>query len=239
MHLLACGAHADDVEISCGGTVALAASLGHEVSILDLTRGEMGSNGSVESRALEAEAAGKVLGITHRVNAGLPDAHLNSADPEQRGIVVECLRRLAPDLLLIPPERTRHPDHGQAHHLLKDAAFLAGLRNFPADGEPGRPGSVYQYMERYLMEPTLYVDVSSVIERKREALLCYPSQFQREEGAAPTLINDSGFMDWIIARDRFFGGQTGCEHAEAFVGIQPLLIDDPAGMLALQRKDEV
>ncbi len=237
MHLLACGAHADDVEISCGGTLALAAGQGHEVSILDLTRGELGSNGDIESRAREAAAAGEVLGISHRENADLPDGHLNAADPEQRKVIVDCLRRLAPDLLLIPPAETRHPDHGQTHLLLKEAAFLTGLHRYEAEGEARRPAGIFHYMERHLFEPTLCVDVSSVIEKKRQALLCYRSQFDREEGAAPTIINASGFLEWIIARDRFFGGQNGCGYAEPFAAMSTLLLDDAAAMLGATRKE--
>jgi N-acetylglucosamine malate deacetylase 1 len=237
MHLLACGAHADDVEISCGGTLALATSLGHKVSILDLTRGELGSNGDVESRAREAAAAAEVLGVSVRENAGLPDGHLNASDQEQRRVLVGCLRRLAPDLLLIPPAETRHPDHGQTHHLIKDAAFLAGLHRYEAEGEPGRAGGIYQYMEQQIFDPTLYVDVSSVIELKRQSLLCYRSQFEREPGSAPTIINDSGFLDWIISRNRHFGGRAGCEYAEAFAGTTALLLDDPAEMLGSLRKE--
>ncbi len=237
MRLLACGAHADDVEICCGGTVALAARLGYDVSILDLTAGELGSNGDPQMRAREADEAAELLGVSRRENAGLPDGHLNSADAGQRKVLVGWLRRLAPDLLLIPPAKTRHPDHGEAHHLLKDAAFLAGLRRYDVEGEARRPGSVFQYMERQSFEPSLYVDVSPVIEQKRQALLCYRSQFMRAEGTIPTFINEKGFLDRITTRDRYFGGIAGCEFAEPFAGIEPLLLDDPAIMLGPSRKE--
>ena len=237
MHLLACGAHADDVEISCGGTVALAARLGHQVSILDLTAGELGSNGDTALRAREAVAAATVLGVSRRENAGLPDGHLNAADPDQRKVLATWLRRLAPDLLLIPPADNRHPDHSAAHRLLMDSVFLAGLRRYDVEGEAHRTGSVVQYMERRAFEPDLLVDVSAVIEQKRQALLCYRSQFQRDEGATPTNINAAGFLDWVIARNRHYGGLAGCESAEPFASTEPLLLNDPALMLGSVRKE--
>jgi bacillithiol biosynthesis deacetylase BshB1 len=232
MHLLAVGAHADDVEICCGGTLALAARLGHEVSILDLTAGELGSNGDAQRRAAEAAAAAAILGVARRENAGLPDGHLNAADEGQRRTVVEWLRRLGPDLLITHCGQNRHPDHNAAHQLLWDAAFLAGLARYPGDGPPRRPTRLLEMMERYPFAPSLVVAIDAAIAAKQAALACYRSQFQRADGLAATTINHPAFLEQILARDRFYGDQAGCTYGEPFFSRQVPLVRDPGWLLA-------
>jgi len=234
MHLLAVGAHADDVEICAGGTLARAALRGHEVSILDLTAGELGSNGDPALRAEEAAAAAVVLGVTRRENAGLPDGHLNAADLEQRRTLVGWLRRLGPDLIIIHTKRNRHPDHRAAHQLLWDAAFLAGLTRFAAEGPPRRPTRILEMMERFPFAPSLVVDIDAVIERKQAALRCYASQFSRGAGRAETSINHPDFLGQILARDRFYGAQAGCNYGEPFLSAQVPLIRDPGWLLSAE-----
>lgn len=238
MKILACGAHPDDVEIACGATLALAARQGHETEILDLTRGELGSNGDPDLRAHEADEAARILDVAGRHQAGLPDGHLNAGDPLQRRTIVEWLRRLAPDLLIIPARENRHPDHDQAHLLLKEAVFLAGLARYEAEGEALRPRAVYETMERRVFRPDFVVDVSSLHEIKDEALRAYRSQFIRQEGTSPTMINDPAFLDSIRARDRYFGELSGCAWAEPFRALELLRVGSleallPAGRAAL------
>lgn len=237
MHVLACGAHADDVELGCGGTLALAARLGHEVSILDLSAGEMSSNGDPGRRAEEAARAAAVLGVMRRENAGLPDGGLSGSDPEQVRVVVTWLRRLGPDLLIIPCRENRHPDHRAAHRLLQDAVFLAGVRRFEAEGATRRPQKVIQYMERIPFNPSLLVDIDAVADLKRQALACYGSQFQRGPGDAATLINAPDFLEQIDARDRYFGAQGGCGRAEPFFSASPPLLRDPGHVLGSAIED--
>jgi bacillithiol biosynthesis deacetylase BshB1 len=230
MRIVACGAHPDDVEICCGGTVALSVRIGHAVGILDLTGGELGSNGTEEERAREAAAAAEILGVGERHNAHLPDGGLSAADPEQMRAVVEWIRRLRPEILLIPPERCRHPDHRQAHVLLRDAAFKAGLRQYPAEGKPFRPRALYQYLERFPFEPSFLIDTSAVGALKRKALGAYVSQFARREGTTGTLINDPGFLGAIEARDSYWGGQAGCKLAEPFLAATTPVLKDMAAL---------
>jgi len=232
MHLLAVGAHADDVEICCGGTLALAVRLGHEVSILDLTAGELGSNGDPRRRAAEAAAAASVLGVARRENAGLPDGGLNAADPGQRRVVVEWLRRLGPDLLITHCGQNRHPDHNAAHRLLWDAAFLAGLARYGGEGPPRRPSRILEMMERFPFTPSVVVGIDSTVATKRAALDCYASQFSRGDGLAATSINHPDFLAQILARDRFYGAQAGCGHGEPFFSSQVTLVRDPGWLLA-------
>lgn len=236
MRILACGAHPDDVEIACGGTLALAAAEGHETAILDLTRGEMGSNGDPELRRAEAAAAGHILGVGERYQAALPDGGLNARDKDQRRSVVEWLRKLAPELLIIPARENRHPDHDQAHLLLREGVFLAGLAHFEADGAPSRPRVVYETMERRLFRPDFVVDVGAVREKKEASLRAYASQFIRRDGQAATLINDPAFLEAIRARDRYFGELAGCDYAEPFRAVELLRIESVSALLPGERK---
>ncbi len=234
MHLLAVGAHADDVEICCGGTLALAVRLGHEVSILDLTAGELGSNGDPQRRAAEAAAAARALGVARRENAGLPDGGLDAGDRGQRQAVVDWLRRLGPDLLITHCGQNRHPDHNAGHRLVWDAAFLAGLARYGGDGPARRPTRILEMMERFPFTPSLVVAIDATVAAKREALSCYASQFSRGEGLAATSINHPAFLEQILARDRFYGAQAGCGHGEPFFSRQVPLLRDPGWLLAAE-----
>jgi N-acetylglucosamine malate deacetylase 1 len=231
MRILACGAHADDVEIFCGGTVALSAQQGHEVMILDLTAGEMGSNGTVEERRGEAERAAAILGAKERFNCGLPDGFVDAGDREQRRIAVEYIREIRPEVMLIPVAETRHPDHGQAGRLLKEAAYVAGLKKYPAAGEPFRPVAVFHYLERRPGRPDFLVPVADQIEQKRGALLCFESQFKRGGQNTETFINHPDFLEGILARDRFYGAQAGVNFAEPFQSWSPPLARNLADLL--------
>ena len=228
MRIVACGAHPDDIEICCGGTVALSVRNGHDVALLDLTAGELGSNGTVAERQAEAEASARVLGVAERHNALLPDGAVSAADAVQLRTAVEWIRRLRPEILLIPPELCRHPDHGQAHLLMRDASFKAGLRRFPADGAPFRPRALYQYAERFHFEPSFLVAIDEFGDLKRAALLAYSSQFERRDGQTETLINHPNFLAGIEARDRYWGEKAGCLYAEPFRSAQPPVVGDVA-----------
>jgi N-acetylglucosamine malate deacetylase 1 len=235
MKILACGAHPDDVEIACGATLARAIFEGHSVEILDLTRGELGSNGDPKLRAEEADKAGHILGVTSRQQAGLPDGALNARDESQRRQVVEWLRHFSPDLLIIPARENRHPDHDQAHLLLKEGSFLAGLKHYEAKGRAMRPRVVYETMERRLFRPDFVVDVGSFREKKELALRAYKSQFIRDEGQAETLINDPAFLESIRSRDKFFGELAGCEWGEPFKAVELMRVDRISALLPGER----
>lgn len=176
--LLAVAAHRDDVELTCGGTLARAASQGHRVGILDLTAGETGTRGSAGLRGEEADAAARVLGATARGNAGLPDAGLVNT-PETRRTVIAWIRAFRPRVVVLPWREGRHPDHRVASQLAYDACFLAGLRRFDAPGEAHRPEKIL-YTLTYREDaprPSFVVDVSEWMETKMRAIACYESQF--------------------------------------------------------------
>lgn len=183
LDVLAVMAHPDDAELLCGGALIRSADLGETTGILDLTRGEAGSKGTPETRAAEAARAAAVLGLTTRRNAGLPDAGLRN-DEHSRRVVAGLLRELRPRVVVTHWTVGRHPDHRVAAELVHDACFLSGLRRYDVPGEPFRPFKlVYALSYREdAPQPTFVVDISDQMERKLEALACYPSQFAGTQG---------------------------------------------------------
>lgn len=236
--LLAVGPHPDDVELFCGGILIRMADLGHTTAVLDLTEGERASNGDVATRRAEAAAAAKVLGLSVRENLGLPDTWLSpwsghdleAPDRLARSQVVrvvEAIRRLKPELVLIPWSEARHPDHSAASELLTKALFFAHVARFetPAALAPHRVRRVLYYAQRHTMSPTFVVDTTEAAERKREAIACYASQVARP--ATPTLVGAPGALDALDARDRYFGSMIGVAHGEPLRVVEVLGIDDP------------
>lgn len=178
LDVLAIVAHPDDAELLCGGSLIASKDRGERTGILDLTRGEMGSQGSPEIRAREAERASEILGLDVRRNAGLPDAHLENTH-ENRRIVVQLLRELRPRTVITHWIQGRHPDHRMAAELVYDSSYLSGLKNYPATGEPHRPFKVVHALSfrEEPQKPTFVVDISNQIEGKLRAIAAYASQF--------------------------------------------------------------
>ncbi|TNE52463.1 MAG: bacillithiol biosynthesis deacetylase BshB1 [Deltaproteobacteria bacterium] len=237
---LAFGPHPDDVELCCGGLLLNLADQGYQTGVVDLTRGELGSNGTPELRAEEAAAAGKVLGLSVRENLGLPDGWIHpwsgyEEPPAEKAAhshlarVVEVLRRLRPELVLIPWHETRHPDHRATSELLTKALFFAGVRKFETDPPSERfvPRQVLYYQMRYRFHPSFIVDTSAVSERKMEAVHCYSSQFQRTNDTAATLINSNLALQALESRDRYYGAMLGVTHGEPYLCRNTLGMTDP------------
>ena len=183
--LLAFGPHPDDIEIGMAATVAKHASLGFRVGLCDLTRGELGSNGTPEERVAEGEAAAALLGAAWRVNLGLPDGALTDTDPHVRAIV-DIVRSARPAAIAVPFADDRHPDHRRAAALLASAVFKAGLRRYPAAGAPWHAQWVCAYFINDSAPPSFVVDVSDVYDLKRRALACHASQFDPLPRTPPT-----------------------------------------------------
>jgi len=223
LDLLAIGAHPDDVDISCGGTLALAAAQGYSAGILDLTRGELGTNGTPEIRASEAAEAARILGAAGRWNAGLPDGGIRAHDPEQERRVVEWIRRLKPAILLTHFPQDRHPDHVQASLIAERAWYLAGLARYKADGEPFRSPARFHFASRVGFHPTLVIDVTEMWEKKRQGMLAHKSQVTQEgSGASPTQLNQPDFLERVEARMRHYGGMIGVRYGEPFYSDAPM-----------------
>ncbi len=235
LDILAIGAHPDDVEISCGGTLALAVRQGFTVGVLDLTRGELGTNGTPEERALEAAEAAKILGIGTRKNAGLPDGGVNAGDPEHVRRVVEIFRSLRPAILFSHFPMDRHPDHMEASALVDRAWYLAGLRQFAAAGTPHRAEGRYHYASRIGFTPTFVVDITPVWEEKTKAILAHRTQVDRGATSRVTPLNDPEFLARIEARARHYGGQIGARYGEPFHTTEPIGFRELTGLVRSAR----
>lgn len=181
--VLAIFAHPDDAELLCGGALAVSVDAGERVGILDLTRGELGSRGTPELRAEEAQNAASVLGIHVRAQAGLPDGRLDDGHSARRH-VAQWIRQFRPRVVVTHPREGRHPDHRAASALVQSACFLAGLRNLDAGGVPFRPEKLVfaTAFREDALPPRIVVDVTTTLERKLEAMGCYASQFQGAAG---------------------------------------------------------
>jgi bacillithiol biosynthesis deacetylase BshB1 len=220
--LLAFGPHPDDIEIGLGGTVALHASLGLTVGLCDLTAGELGSNGTPEQRLTEAEQARGVLGASWRENLRWPDRRIGK-DPHHLQQAVAFIRRHRPRTIALPYWLDRHPDHGASSELLTEAVFNAGLRRYRAEGESWKADWICYYFINDSTTPSFLIDVSANYDRKREALDCHASQFQRGPAAADTRLNTPLFRQLVESRDAQFGALAGVRWAEGIIVREPIL----------------
>lgn len=217
--LLAIAAHRDDVELTCGGTLAKAVRAGHQVGIVDLTQGEMGTRGDAATRASEAERAAKTLGVHVRLNAGMRDAHLANDEPS-RAAVVALIRRLKPRVVILPFPVGRHPDHRVASELGRDACFLAGLAKYAPEQrlEAHRPHKVLYalaYREDPL-KPSFVVDISETFETKMQAIHCYASQFDGAKAAGEVFPTGQDLYELIRVQSAHYGSLIRRRYGEPF-----------------------
>ncbi|MBX3462605.1 MAG: bacillithiol biosynthesis deacetylase BshB1 [Planctomycetes bacterium] len=218
--VLAIGAHPDDVEIASAGTLLLLAAAGRGVSILDLTRGEMGSRGTVAERTAEAAAAAARLGARERRNLERPDTRV-AADETTIGLLVHALRAARPRLLLAPLAHDVHPDHVATAAAVERAFFLAGLARFaPELGAPHRPALFLRYPGNRHVEPSLAVDIGAVVAAKAEVLRCYRSQLAPPDRRH--LVQGLDVLERAEVRDRYHGARLGVTAAEPFWHDGPL-----------------
>ena len=232
LDVLAIGAHPDDVELGCGGTLALLVRQGRKVGILHLTRGEAGTRGTTEERRLEAETAAQALGVAAVEFLDCGDGGLRTGPAEEEALV-GVLRRLRPELVLAPPPSDRHPDHGRAYELVVAASFYAGLAR-RGEGEPHRPAAVFSYMQHDPFEPSFIVDVSTTWETKLAALAAYESQLHQEgssRGEPATKVASLEFRRAVEGRAQHFGLLVGATYGEPFWGRLPLAVADPWSIL--------
>src|SRR5215471_4426596 len=221
--LLVFGPHPDDIEIGLGGTVARHVDLGLRVGLCDLTAGEMGSNGTVEERLAEAEAARDVLGAAWRVNLRWTDRAIGGPDHIRSAALL--MRQARPRTLAIPYGSDRHPDHVSASHVLTEAAFNCGLRRYEPSVPAWKPSRVCYYFINDSAAPSFVIDVSDAYDRKRRALACYVSQFRPSgEQAVGTRLTSPRFQQLIESRDAQFGALAGVAFAEGFLVREPVLL---------------
>lgn len=228
--LVAFVAHPDDAELNCGGTLALAAARGQRVAVVDLTRGELGTRGTPERRAEEAALAARALGLSARINLGLPDGHLHDTD-EARRAVVDILRRLRPTVVIAPPLEDHHPDHAAAGRILANSVYLAGVARYAPGLEPWRPHALLHYLGSRAGVPRLVVDVTPAHEARRAAILCYRSQFHDPDSKEPaTRISHPQFLEAIEGTSRRYGALIGVPFGEAFTSAEPVPTTDLVGL---------
>jgi bacillithiol biosynthesis deacetylase BshB1 len=230
--VLAFGAHPDDVDLYAGGLVAALTRRGVEVVLCDLTAGELGTRGTPELRAEEAEEAARILGIETRECLGLPDGGIVRTDEAQTRAVVESMRRYRPELILAPYEVDLHPDHREAAHLVRRARFFARVDRFDATGDPCRPGPILFYEQKIPLEPHLVVDIGEVREVKREAVRAFSSQFFRApDDPVRTEISEPEFHEMLDARSRAHGSRIGVTWGEGYRRDEPQAVQDPVHLL--------
>ncbi|MBP6335346.1 MAG: bacillithiol biosynthesis deacetylase BshB1 [Bacteroidia bacterium] len=222
LDILAFGAHPDDVELACSGTLILHARSGLKTGIVDLTKGELGTRGTDAIRLKEAAEASKVLGLAVRENLGLIDGFIQN-DSLSRMKVVRAIRKYQPEIILCNAVTDRHPDHGHAAKLVSDSIFLAGLVKVVTTEEsnisqkPWKTKFVYHYIQDNYIKPDFVLDVSSVWDERMKAIMCYSSQFFNPDSGEPeTAISTKSFIEFLAARAREFGRQGRIEYAEGF-----------------------
>lgn len=219
--ILAFAAHPDDIELSCSGTIMKAISQGKKVGIVDLTKGELGSRGTIETRFDEAAVASKIMGIDIRVNLRMADGFFE-INKENKFRIIEQIRKYRPTIVLANAIEDRHPDHGRASQLVSEACFLAGLRRVETfyEGEiqeAHRPKAVYHYIQDHYIQPDFAVDVTAFVDRKLECIKAFKTQFYDPNSNEPiTPISGAEFLDFIKGRMMQFGRPIGAQYAEGF-----------------------
>lgn len=236
LDILAFGAHPDDVELGCSGTILKEISLGKSVGIIDLTRGELGTRGSAEIRDQEASAAAKILGVSVRENLGMRDGFFVNDEKHQLEII-KMIRKYKPEIVLCNAIDDRHIDHGKGSKLVSDACFLSGLMKIETklEGEKQtawRPKVVYHYIQWKNIEPDFVVDITGFTDKKIESILAYRSQFydpNSEEPESP--ITSKNFFESLNYRSRDLGRLVGLEYAEGFTVERYLAVNSLGDLL--------
>jgi N-acetylglucosamine malate deacetylase 1 len=225
--LLAIAAHRDDAELTCGGTLAKAVQAGHRVGILDLTQGESGTRGDAATRAAEAGRAAQALGVHVRLNAGLPDAHLQNDEPSRLRLV-ELIRTMRPRVVILPFPVGRHPDHRIASELGRDACYLSGLAKWGAAGEAHRPFKVL-YALAYRedpVKPSFVVDITDTFATKMAAIRCYASQFDGVKAAGEIHPTGQDLYELIRVQSAHYGSLIRTAYGEPFFTHETLEVVD-------------
>lgn len=221
---MAFGAHPDDTELGCSGTLASLVKQHLKVGVIDLTRGEMGSRGTAEIRKIEAQRASEILGLHIRENLGLPDTELLN-NRENQLPIIQKIRTFRPHVCILPAPSDRHPDHGDAAKLLIDAIFYSGLIKISTKDQngaiqkPHRPAHIIHYIQDEFLKPDFIFDISDTIKIKERAIAAFSSQFNvSDPGNQPeTYISDPGFMESLRARAKVMGHMGGYTYGEGFI----------------------
>lgn len=221
LDILAFGVHPDDVELGCSGTLLAALAEGKKAGIIDLTRGELGTRGTIETRKEEAAKAAAILGVQVRENLGMADGFFQNDETNQRKVIA-AIRKYRPEIILANAFADRHPDHGRSAKLVADAAFLSGLRKIETVEEgklqdSWKPSYVFHYIQDRFIQPSFVVDITGYMDQKMESVLAYSTQFFNPDLNEPqTYISSSQFLETVKARALMMGKRIGVAYAEGF-----------------------
>jgi N-acetylglucosamine malate deacetylase 1 len=221
LDLLAFGAHPDDVELSCSGTILKAIEQGKKAGVVDLSKGELGTRGNAEIRKMESEKASFILGLSARENLEIEDGFIEY-NKINLAKIISVIRKYQPEIVLCNAVSDRHPDHGNASKIVSEACFYSGLLKYQNNDitskTPWRPRAVYHYIQDRFIHPHFLVDISSVMNKKIESIKAYSSQFYFENSEEPqTPISSKQFFDTIIERASTLGRIINCDYAEGFI----------------------
>jgi bacillithiol biosynthesis deacetylase BshB1 len=225
LDILAIGVHPDDVELGCSGTLINEIKRGKKAGVIDLTQGELGTRGNIETRYQEAANAAMLMGVTVRENLKMRDGFFKN-DEEHQLKLITAIRKYQPDIVIGNVLHDRHPDHGRAGKLISDACFLSGLAKIETSDENGnaqpkwRPAYVLQYIQDWYHEPDLLIDITEVFEQRMNAIKAYGTQFNAPasgDNEPQTYISTPDFLEAIVARARLFGKRIGVKYAEGFM----------------------
>jgi bacillithiol biosynthesis deacetylase BshB1 len=237
---LAFGAHPDDVELTCAGTLIKLERKGYSTGVISLTRGELGTRGNSEIRAREFAAAAEIMNVKVYRMLDLLDGNLDSSWGQKLAVITE-IRSFKPGIVLAPYWKDRHPDHEHASNLVREASFLAGLSKIDTDQEAHRPNRVLFYPSRYEFKPSFIVDVSDVHHLKMQAIQAYESQFHHASksrfGETATNISHPAFIRTITTRAKQYGSYIGVEYGEPFLVREPLKLEDPVSFFGPEYLD--
>lgn len=223
--VLAVAVHPDDVELGCSGALMMEKLQGKTTGVIDLTRGELGTRGSAETRDREAADAARIMELDIRENLAMADGFFKNDEAHQRRLIA-ALRKYQPEIVLASALEDRHPDHGRAGKLISDACFLSGLRKIETSGPDGKPQAawrpkyVFHFIQDRYFNPSFVYDISAVFERKLESIKAYTSQFHSatyKKDEPQTYISTPGFLESVIGRYQMFGKMIGVRYAEGFI----------------------
>jgi len=225
LDILVFGAHPDDIELGCAGTILKHIKLGLKVGVIDFTKGELGTRGTEETRSDETKNANKILGLEIRENMGFKDGFFVN-DEDHKLKLIKKIRKYRPNIVITNAPSDRHPDHGRASDLTIDACFLSGLEKIETGQEVWRPKHIYHYIQFNTILPDFVVDISEEMELKIESILCYKTQFFNPNSEeTETIISSADFLESVRYRAMDLGRQSDCKYAEGFITNQTLKVN--------------
>jgi bacillithiol biosynthesis deacetylase BshB1 len=242
LDILAIGVHPDDVELGCSGTLINEIRLGKRTGILDLTQGELGTRGTIETRYQEAANAAMIIGVQVRENLKMRDGFFKN-DEEHQLKLIAAIRKYQPAIILANALHDRHPDHGRAGHLIADACFLSGLAKIETKDEQGksqdkwRPTYILHYLQDWYHEPDLLIDITDAFEQRMKSIEAYSTQFHTggsSEDGPQTYISTPDFLESVIARARMLGKRIGVKYAEGFISEKKIGIRNLDGLVQVE-----